>query len=254
MTSMFNIYRLNVTAKSNKSQVVWEFIQWTLLSFLCTIARQGKCRTNKNQSLPIDMHWMFSHCSDRDASPNSGLEITGRSLLCLPEWWNSSKGTEGHSIDRRLDRFCPCLCFYYWRQCKSTEKDRYRQKKEREGERWSKRGRETLAHMLAANGLVRLCMCTCVCVCVGGRTCTRIAQRWGLGPGLMRCFRDNARRRVDMWFGRRLYAIFYSLFLITYFSVFFTLLFLSPLLPPPSPLPFFLPPSHILSLEADSDK
>lgn len=30
----------------------------------------------------------------------------------------------------------------------------------------------------------------------------------GPGPGLMRCFRDDASRRVDMWFGRRLYAIF----------------------------------------------
>lgn len=59
----------------------------------------------------------------------------------------------------------------------------------------------------------------------------------GLGPGLMRCFRDNARRGVDMWFGRRLYAIFYSLFLITYFSVFFTLPFLSlPLHPPTAPI------------------
>lgn len=75
----------------------------------------------------------------------------------------------------------------------------------------------------------------CVRVCVGGRTCTCIAERWRLGPGLMRCFRDNARRGVDMWFGRRLYAIFYSLFLITYFSVFFTLPFLSPLLLSPHP-------------------
>lgn len=77
-----------------------------------------------------------------------------------------------------------------------------------------------------------------VYACVGGRTCTCIAERWGLGPGLMRCFRDNARRGVDMWFGRRLYAIFYSLFLITYFSIFFTLPFLSlPLQPPPPPHP-----------------
>ena len=50
--------------------------------------------------------------------------------------------------------------------------------------------------------------------------------RRGLGPGLMSCFRDSARRGVDMWFGRRFYAIFYSLFLITYFSVFSLLLHL----------------------------
>lgn len=73
---------------------------------------------------------------------------------------------------------------------------------------------------------------SCVCVWVGGRMCTCSAERWGLVLGLMRCFRDNARRGVDMWFGRRLYAIFYSLFLITYFSVFFTLPFLSTAPPP----------------------
>lgn len=74
-----------------------------------------------------------------------------------------------------------------------------------------------------------------VCVCVCGRMGARVLapqNDGGLGPGLMRCFRDNARRRVDMWFGRGLYAIFYSLFLITYFSVFFTLPFLSPALHP----------------------
>lgn len=49
-----------------------------------------------------------------------------------------------------------------------------------------------------------------------------LCERRGLCPGLMSCFRDNARRGVDMWFGRRFYAIFWSLFLITYFSVFFT--------------------------------
>lgn len=81
--------------RSNKNQVVGEFIQWTLLSFLCTIARQSKCRTNKNQSLPIDMHWMFSHCSDRDASPNSGLEITRRpGCVC---WRGGKAARDGRS-------------------------------------------------------------------------------------------------------------------------------------------------------------
>lgn len=43
--------------------------------------------------------------------------------------------------------------------------------------------------------------CASVCVCVGGRTGARVLARQndgGLGPGLMRCFRDNARHRVDM--------------------------------------------------------
>lgn len=48
------------------------------MSFLCVIPRQSKRRTNKNLSLSIDMHWMLPHCSDRDASPNSGFKITGR--------------------------------------------------------------------------------------------------------------------------------------------------------------------------------
>lgn len=48
------------------------------MSFPFAIPRQSKCRANKNQSLSIDMHWMFPHCSDRDASPNSVLKITGR--------------------------------------------------------------------------------------------------------------------------------------------------------------------------------
>lgn len=71
-----------------------------------------------------------------------------------------------------------------------------------------------------------MCVCARACAWVGARVLA-LQNDGGLGPGLMRCFRDNARRRVDMWFGRRLYAIFYSLFLITYFSVFFTLPFLS---------------------------
>lgn len=84
-----------ISPKSNKNQVVGEFIQWTLLSFLCTIARRSKCRTNKNQSLPIYMHWMFSHCSDRDASPNSGLEITGGpDCVC---WSGGTAARDGRS-------------------------------------------------------------------------------------------------------------------------------------------------------------
>lgn len=75
------------------------------------------------------------------------------------------------------------------------------------------------------------------CVCVRGWAHVRQQKGWGLGPGLMRCFRDNARRGVDMWFGRRFYAIFYSLFLITYFSIFFTLPFPSTQLPPNHTVP-----------------
>lgn len=127
---------------------------------------------------------------------------------------------EGHCIYIKPDRSFSCRCF--------TTEDNVDQLRERYRERGREKRREMLAHVLAANGLWWLC----VCVWVGGRTCTCTAERWGLGPGLMRCFRDNARRGVDMWFGRRLYAIFYSLFLITYFSVFFTLPFVSPPLPP----------------------
>lgn len=78
MTHTLNIHRLNFSTKFQQESSGLRVYTVDLLSFLCTIARQSKCRTNKNQSLPIDMHWMFSHCSDRDASPNSGLEITGR--------------------------------------------------------------------------------------------------------------------------------------------------------------------------------
>lgn len=85
---------IKISSPSTQGRVLWEFIPRTLLSFLCTIARRNKCRTNKNQSLPIDMHWMFPHCSDRDASPNSGLEITGQRRLCLPEW-RTAGGTRG---------------------------------------------------------------------------------------------------------------------------------------------------------------
>lgn len=143
-------------AKSNKIQVVWEFIQWTLLSFLCTIARQSKCRTNKNQSLSIDMHWMFSQCSDRDASPNSGLKITRRpSCVC---WSGGTAAKDGRSLYLYKTWqvfFLPLL--YHRRQCGSTERKIQR---EREGGR--KKRREMLAHVLAANGLWWLC------VCVGG--------------------------------------------------------------------------------------
>lgn len=45
---------------------------------VCYAKTESKCKANKNQSLTIDMHWMFPHCSDRDASPNIGLKITGR--------------------------------------------------------------------------------------------------------------------------------------------------------------------------------
>lgn len=34
------------------------------------------------------------------------------------------------------------------------------------------------------------------------------SERLRLWPGLMSCLRDNARRGVDMWFGRKFYAIF----------------------------------------------
>lgn len=52
--------------------------------------------------------------------------------------------------------------------------------------------RET-AHVSAANGLLWLCMH----VWVGARVLA-LQNDGGLGPGLMRCFRDNARRGVDM--------------------------------------------------------
>lgn len=108
-------------AKSNKIQVVWEFIQWTLLSFLCTIARQSKCRTNKNQSLSIDMHWMFSQCSDRDASPNSGLKITRRpSCVCWSGGAAAKDGRSSYLYKTWQVVFLPSL--YHRRQCGSTER------------------------------------------------------------------------------------------------------------------------------------
>lgn len=43
----------------NGERVVWRFIQSALLSLLCTVAGQNKCRANKAQILPIVMDWMF---------------------------------------------------------------------------------------------------------------------------------------------------------------------------------------------------
>lgn len=66
---------------------------------------------------------------------------------------------------------------------------------EREGGR--DRQREAMAPVFASNGPLWMPVCACVC----GRTGARVLapqNDGGLGPGLMRCFRDNARRRVDM--------------------------------------------------------
>lgn len=115
------------------------------------------------------MHWMFSHCSDRDASPNSSLEITSPGLAVFARVAEQQLGTEGHCTDMKLDRSRSCHYFYYPRQCRSTERKKDRregerekaEEKEREGER------EMLAHVLAADGLLWSCMC--VCMWVGAR-------------------------------------------------------------------------------------
>lgn len=65
--------------------------------------------------------------------------------------------------------------------------------REREREGQNETERKTLAGALAANGMLRLY----TRVWVGAR----VLALWndgGPGPGLMRCFRDNASRRVDM--------------------------------------------------------
>lgn len=53
--------------------------------------------------------------------------------------------------------------------------------------------RKTLAAVLAANGMLRLCTRAWV-----GARVLALRNDGGPGPGLMRCFRDNASRRVDM--------------------------------------------------------
>lgn len=185
-------------------------------------------RTNAEQikikAFPIDMHWMCPHCSDRDASPNTGSGDSGQRRLCLPEW--PTAGTRG---DIRSETW-QVLFFALLLQEETAEPSWKRDKcKGRQGRR--DRQREEMARALAANGPLWMRACVFVCGRAGARVLAP-QNDGGLGPGLMRCFRDNARRRVDMWFGRGLYAIFYSLFLITYFSVFFTLPFLSPALHP----------------------
>lgn len=150
-----------------------------------------------------------------------GLEIAGSArCVCQSGWQQGREGTPG----LKLDRSCSLLCFYKRRQQSSAGREINEGKGGRE--RQTKGGDGSC---FAANG--PLWMCVCVCGRMGARVLAP-QNDGGLGPGLMRCFRDNARRRVDMWFGRGLYAIFYSLFLITYFSVFFTLPFLSPALHP----------------------
>lgn len=67
------------------------------------------------------------------------------------------QGTEGHPFDMKLDRSCSCRCFYYERQCRSTERKLDTEQQERERER----DREMLAHVSAANGLLSLCMRMC---------------------------------------------------------------------------------------------
>lgn len=122
------------------------------------------------------MHWMFSQCSDSDASPNSSLEITGRTGSGC--WSGGKWGRKGS-------------CFYHQRKCGLSEMKNGRGDRQTERER--KRERETLAHVLAANGLLLLCMCGWV-----GAYVLALESDGGLGPGLMRCFRDNAKRGVDM--------------------------------------------------------
>lgn len=53
--------------------------------------------------------------------------------------------------------------------------------------------RKTLAAVLAANGMLRLCTRAWA-----GARVLALRNDGGPGPGLMRCFRDNASRRVDM--------------------------------------------------------
>lgn len=202
------------------------FTNSRILALAVSLCAPQQRRTNAEQrkikAFPIDMHWMRPHCSDRDASPNTGSGDSGQRRLCLPEW--PAAGTRGDSSSETWQ-----VLFFALLLQEATAEPGWKRDKctGREGGR--DRQREATARVFAANG--PLWMCVCVCGRMGARVLAP-QNDGGLGPGLMRCFRDNARRRVDMWFGRGLYAIFYSLFLITYFSVFFTLPFLSPALHP----------------------
>lgn len=50
---------MNRKTRPKGDNVVRGFVQSALLSLLCTVAGQNKCRANKAQILPIDMDWMF---------------------------------------------------------------------------------------------------------------------------------------------------------------------------------------------------
>lgn len=111
------------------------------------------------------MHWPSPQSCDRDASLNIGLEIRAQGRLRWPE----QAGAE----------------------------DTWDARKVREGGRdgQNETERKTLTGVLAANG----------CGCVRARARAWVGARvlalqndGGPGAGLMRCFRDNASRRVDM--------------------------------------------------------
>lgn len=143
-------------------------------------------RTNAEQikikAFPIDMHWMRPHCSDRDASPNTGSGDSGQRRLCLPEW--PTAGTRGVSSSETWQ-----VLFFALLLQEATAEPGWKRDKctGREGER--DRQREAMARVFAANGPLWIC----VCVCVGGwahvylhrRTMGDLVQDWWDASGIM---------------------------------------------------------------------
>ena len=140
-----------------------------------------KCRAKKAQSFPIDMHWTSPQSCDWDASPNISLEIRSRVVRARQSGGSPGHLGSGFKYRERKNR---------WQNEEETDKTR-------------QRGR----HWLVCEPLMGCCGSVRACARLGARVLA-LQNDGGPGPGLMRCFRDNASRRVDMWFGRRLYAIF----------------------------------------------